>query len=333
MNHDSQISSADQAPASTSDLPKKTSSPRFMGILCWAVTLIAIAVLAWAGQKYLSELETRITAENQHLAVSLYKTQKALAQQEVKTQLLQQQLNLFESQNQMRAAWFLSKAEYLAKLASFVLVFQNDVITAKKILNEADLQLQSLNDPQIWPVRKAIAQDLAALNAINPVDLPGVVSKLDVISQQVEQLPRIPRLIINPEALKSQKEKTPSNFFDKLKHLSLAISENLKGLFEIQYDAPLAAPLLPPDQYLQIVNNIQFQLTMAQWAALHQQAEIYQQSLARAKAWIARYYSGADVAVKSILSNLTVLEKVAIHPQVPDLSHSLQALQDALAKN
>lgn len=311
--------------------PCKKPRPSLLTILNWFVLAAIIAVIIFSG-KYLIHLANGLNQSNQHLASSLYAAEKKLAVQNQQLQNFQQQLRIFQNQNQMRTAWFLSQAEYLTKLASFVLVFQNDVITARKILLAADLQLQSLNNPQIWTVRKTLAQDIATLSAISPVDVSGIVTRINVMSQQIEQLPRTPALTISAEALKPHSKSQDPGFLGQVKNFSYAVSENLKGLFEIQFDAPSSAPLLPPDQFLQIVNNIQFQLTMAQWAVLHQQPAIYQQSLQRALSWIGRYYSSSDNTVKSILSNLQELQQINIKPALPDLSRSLTTLQTALSK-
>jgi uroporphyrin-3 C-methyltransferase len=328
MNDEAQLSI--NAPITHTE-PKKKSRKYcyFFGVLL-IVLIIAILGLMWFGKKSL-ETQQLLQRKNQQLAFALANINHQMNVQNAKLNNVQQQINQFQTQNEMRENWLLSKAEYLTQLAAFNLVFQNDVITARKILTEADHQLESLNTPKIWAVRKVLANDIANLNSITPVDIAGIVAKIAVLSQQIEQLPHFPNLTIRPEQLKpaTRPPATSMNFETIVK----AVGHSLKDLVIVQHDTPATPPLLPPDQYLYLITNIQFQLAMAQWAVIHQQQDLYQQSLNQAVRWLTRYYSPSDPAVKAIATDLQNLKNQVIKPQLPDLSNSIEAIQQALAQS
>lgn len=329
MNDEAQLSV--NTPITNTE-PKKKSHKYcyFFGALL-IVLVIAILALMWFGKKSL-DTQQLLQRKNQQLAFALANINHQMNVQNAKLNNVQQQVNQFQTQNEMRENWLLSKAEYLTQLAAFNLVFQNDVITARKILAEADHQLESLNTPKIWAVRKVLANDIANLNTITPVDIAGIVAKIAVLSQQIEQLPHFPNLTIRPDQLKPATRTatiTPMNVETIVK----AVGHSLKDLVIVQHDTPAAPPLLPPDQYLYLITNIQFQLAMAQWAVIHQQPDLYQQSLNQAARWLTRYYSPGDPAVKSIASELQNLKTQVIKPALPDLSNSIEAIQQALAQS
>lgn len=330
MSNESQLSSTEAVNTPCSTTRAKNTKMGFSTVLIWLVVILAVLALAWWGKRYLETVQHNLQQETQQLNAALTTAQTQLYQQNQRIDQFQQQLHQLQSQNQTRASWFLAKAEYLIKLAAFNITFQNDTLTAEKILVEADNQLQGLNNPSVWPARQALAADIAKLTATPQVDLPGIISRIGIMSQQIEQLPRIPTMTLQAEQL-VKPTATPKTPLDKLKAFAFAVSNNLKDFMVIQYDAPTGPPLLPPDQYQYIVTNMQFQLSMAQWAALHQQPTVYQESLNHAATWLRRYYSSADVAVKNILTNLDELQATSVKPAAVDLSQSLQAIHTALA--
>jgi len=219
-------------------------------------------------------------------------------------------------------------------MASISVLEKNPQI-ASQILQAADKKIQQLNQISLMPVRQALAADIATLNAVPTVDLAGIVVQINAISAQIEDLPRIQKQDNNLVAVQAPANAVPSvsaSWQSKVKTVISAIGENLRSLVVIKREAPNVVPLLPPDQYIYVITNIQTQLTMAQWAALHQQPQIYKQSLQQANIWIERYFSTDNSAVKAVLQSLQELTRIDVAPKLPDLSQSLQAIELAQSK-
>jgi uroporphyrin-3 C-methyltransferase len=75
-----------------------------------------------------------------------------------------------------------------------------------------------------------------------------------------------------------------------------------------------------------VVTNIQSQLTLAEWAVVHRQADIYQQSLLQVDNWLQHYFSIDSPLVQSMLKTTDALKKVSVNPATPIISRSIDAL-------
>ena len=111
-----------------------------------------------------------------------------------------------------------------------------------------------------------------------------------------------------------------------------SVGHALKEVVVVRHIEQPVAPLLPPQQQVYLTQNIQLQLSCAQWALLHQQQQVYQQCLAQANGWIAQYFVQSAPATQSVLAALTELRKVDAKPALPDLSQTLEQIRNQLAQ-
>jgi uncharacterized protein HemX len=85
-------------------------------------------------------------------------------------------------------------------------------------------------------------------------------------------------------------------------------------------------PMLPPEQSWLLRENIRLQLQQAQWAAVHAQSVIFENSLVQAKAWIEKYFDRQDVDVKRARAQLNALIKTPVSIPAIDISATQKAL-------
>ncbi|MFT5814201.1 MAG: uroporphyrin-3 C-methyltransferase, partial [Psychroserpens sp.] len=85
--------------------------------------------------------------------------------------------------------WLLQEAEYLIRVASRSLWLEKETASAISLLNDADLRIQELNDPQFLALRQIIQQDIAKLQSLPKLATDNVILKLMTLDQQVKQLP------------------------------------------------------------------------------------------------------------------------------------------------
>lgn len=310
--------------------PRKTSR--------WVATIATLALLfvlaALAGLVYLwqegQEFQEKNDKQWSQLTQTLGKVQLDQRQQSAALLMTQHQMQQVIAKTEEKTQdWQLHEAEYLVRLAMFNLNFDNNILLAKQLLQNADERLKDLASPDIIKVRAAFASDIASLQTITPVDAPGIILKINAIGQQIAALPRVPqpKQLLAATPTKVNPEAKTADWLGRIQEVGEQIWLNLKNLVVIHYNAPAAAPLLPPDYYPFVVANIQTQLSMAQWAVLHQQEQIYQASLQQAIDWVTQYYAGNQGNIANVVTQLNALKAMTIRPTVPNLANSLNAIQ------
>lgn len=231
------------------------------------------------------------------------------------------------TQPQEKRARALSEAEYLVKLASLDLNFEGNVPLAIHLLNTADQQLAELNDPTLNKVRQTLVEDITTLQAAPALDLSGLVLKINAIGQQLNQLPLIAQSI--KQAPKTSESTELPAIKQSMWHRGLeSVGTAFKDMVVVRRIDRPQEPLLLPEQRSYLLLNIQLKLSQAQWAALHQQPEIYRQNLQQAKAWIQQYFLQNSSATQNVINGLSELEKINVKPTLPDLTRSLKQIED-----
>lgn len=310
--------------------PSKKPSSASLGLAMLSL-LIAIATAAIAVYIYKFHIQPNLIPPQQMVTYEkkLSDVQRTLLTQQHVLGDVQKKLNQYQQEKQSGTVG-LDEAEYLIKLAMFNLNFGGNASVARQLLQTADEKIQSLGDPKYWPLRQAIAKDLAALDAVSKVDLPGIVSRLNALSEQVESLPHAQapaeNLTAQSRAVASVQPASASSFTQKLQVVGQRVLDILSRLVVITRDVPKAAPLLPPDQYAYVITNIQSKLSTAEWAVLYHQPQIYQQSLMQAKQWAFRYFAESNNQVVAFIKSLEELMAISVKPAFPDLSNTLNMI-------
>jgi uroporphyrin-3 C-methyltransferase len=261
-------------------------------------------------QNNLSQIQTQVQQQQQILTA----TQTALQ-------------NLSQPQEKKLRA--LTQAAYLIQLANLHLEFEGNMAIANTALHAADKQLADLNDSSLMHLRQLLANDMAALQATPPVDLAGIILKINALSAQIPQLPIVPTELSKP--LQAEETPAPTASTSLWREGLNAVAHSLKQMVIVRHMDQPAQPLLPPQQQAYLNLNIQLQLTQAEWALLHQQAAIYQQSLQQAIIWINQYFAQKSPLTQSVTQQLTELKNLSIKPAVPNLDNSLRAVEDAIS--
>jgi uroporphyrin-3 C-methyltransferase len=83
-------------------------------------------------------------------------------------------------------------------------------------------------------------------------------------------------------------------------------------------------PLMIPEQKTFLYQNLHAMLAQTIWALLHKQPVIYQSSLQQVATWIKQYFVSDASSTCAVLSDLTQLEKIDVHPPTPTITNTLQ---------
>jgi len=324
---------------------RSAAAGRYLLLALLAVNALLVAGGAYLWQQQLGiadearERIARLGDEQQRLARRLDDQRRALEERVAKLRETQQGLGedlaaLLERSGHLRNDWMIAEAEYLIRLANHRLLLDRDVDTALAALATADARLRDTGDPALIPARKALAEDMAALRALPRVDRTGLSLQLSALARQAAALPLATP---TPERLAAAGEpdaapETPAAEgapaeADRPWWASLTEAwEILRGLIVIrQHDDPVQ-PLIPPEQRFFLTQNLVLQLEQARIALLRGEADIYRERVAQARAWVARYFDGADPAVVEALARLKDLAGRDIAPPLPEITRGLAAI-------
>lgn len=225
-----------------------------------------------------------------------------------------------------RDEWRVVEAEFLVKLANDKIQLEQNIPQAIMLLQAADNAIRDLNNEHMLSLRKALAADVAALQALPQVDISGLYLRMSALNDQMHQLPLI---IKHPENnAESKNTVQPAVWWKRgLQDTWQAI----KQIVVIRYNKSDVPPLLSPEQQDFIYQNLHAIMEKAMWGLLHQNPTIYRMSLQQAAQWIKQYFVTDVPATRNALTQIEQLQQVDIHPNVPNALSSLAAFREFFA--
>jgi uroporphyrin-3 C-methyltransferase len=234
-----------------------------------------------------------------------------------------QRQRLLEYTTTERSDWMLAEAEYLLRLANQRLIMAADTRSAIALLGSADTILRELEDSELYPVRAAIARDLAALRAVPQVDVEGTWLRLQALIGEVDQLV----LFELPEAAVIEAPVAEGTWEQRLEQGFRAALANISRYVVVtRRDAPYK-PMLSPQWEGMVRQNLRMLLEQARAALLSGNQLLYQQSLENTRRWLNEFFSLKESGVSALDAELADLLDVSIGQEYPDINSSLSALK------
>ncbi len=277
-----------------------------------------------------SQLDSRLDSQEKQLETVRNRFTRRMEQQMKGLQAEQKALSdslaeIINKSHYLREDWLLAEAEYLVNLAGQRLSLMRDVKTAIVALQSADARLQDTGNPAMIKLRKALADDISQLRAIDLPDITGLSLQLSAISGQVNEL----RLSTpTPESVPHLSKETSKTVAVKSwKELPAAMWDDMKKLIVIRDHRGPVKPLLSPEQHFFLVQNLKLQLEQARLALLNGEQSLYRDRLAQAKRWIDNWFDAEDPLTGKLKAEIDKLLAVDIHPALPDLQHSFNAFE------
>lgn len=331
---------------------QKTSS-RKSGLTSLFVILF-LGVLGAAGYFLWVEWQARITEsvtfqdgitnlESDLRASSNQQAERARQQDqridELETQLRETQLRvnsqakrIMELGNASRSEWLLAEAEYLIRLASQRLQTERSTKNPLALLQSADAILLELDDPELLPVRKVLAEDITALRMAGLVDREGLYLELQSLTHTIAQLSILREVDSDGEQVQlltvdqsQQPETETTDWRDETVSSFKRFAHGLTELIVVRKrDNPVEA-LLPAAEEAIVRQNLQLMLEQAQMSLLLEEQAIYNSSLENSGIWLRDYFQFNQHA-EVLAERLEVLREQSIVQQLPDVSGSLNAL-------
>lgn len=227
----------------------------------------------------------------------------------------------------------LIEVEQAITLASQQLQLAGNVQVARLALQAADSRLARLDRPLFLALRKAVAHDLAKLNAAPLVDVAGISLRLEEIVAQADQLPLAAYGRPLDKGKNEAKNETPAASGWQV--TAQAIWAEFKGLVRIQrFDSDDAALLAPGQAYL-LRENLKLRLLNARLALLSRDAVTFAAELKQAQAMLDKHFLSDDKAVQAARDTLRKLQPAdgaMVWPTLADSQTALRQLHQAKEK-
>ncbi len=301
----------------------------WIGIIIAIIALAIGAVALLAGFNHLHTLSQRQHVDKSNLANLTREVAKLSRQSATQSALIAEQQrhlqNVVVKNYQNDYAWVLSEANYLVRQAQFILIFDHNPDLAEQLLVAADRRIASLNNPTLMPVRQALADHIQALKAVPRVHMDSIILNINALGQQIASLP----IVSDKQTKAPTKTKANKKPVSGWRHSLEASWQQLRQVIVVQYHPQMVNQLILPVNRSYLDIHLQMLLGQASWAALHQQTEVYQQSLQAATSWIHNYYIVDAPATVSFLNTLQQLSQINISPPMPDLNAAIEAIHSA----
>lgn len=272
-----------------------------------------------------SELAKALVAEVEERRQQIEQLQGQIA--DLHLQLNSQQDQLRRLSTTTREDWLLAEAEYLLRLASQRILTERQTANAVALMSSADAILRGLNDTELFPVRKALADDITQARMAEAVDREGLYLRIGALVAAVD---RLHSLLPDPQTAASADTDAapePARWHRRLLVNARQAVARLVGLVRIERrDLPLQ-PMLTLEQEQALRDNLRVVLEQARLALLREEPAIYQASLARAEYWVAGNFEQDQVA-QIFRADLAELRQQPVVSELPSLTGSLRALQE-----
>ncbi|WP_222114787.1 uroporphyrinogen-III C-methyltransferase [Halomonas sp. C22] len=280
-----------------------------------------------ATQASVSDLEARFESGEAERSQALDSTMDELRSEldsyrsDVNSTLDEVLAQLSQEQETDERDWLHAEAAYLLRLANQRLQLEGDVDGAAALLRTADARLVDADNPALTSVRREIASELAALDAVPRVDRTGIYLALNAQQERISGL-RLSQEI-EERAVNSGIEQPPTGTFQR----QLArFGEELKDLVVIRHHDEALETLITPEQESYLRQSLRLVLEQSQLALLQEEQELYEASLDKALELLNGYYATEREETQSVIARLQELKQVQVKPELPDISASQQAL-------
>jgi uroporphyrin-3 C-methyltransferase len=220
-----------------------------------------------------------------------------------------------------RDAWILAESEYYMQIANAQLQLANNPHLATLALRMADERIVQLSDPRLTDVRRAISDELAALDVMEKPDIEGATLTLASLARVVESLP----LAGTAEPAEEEAETDPE--LGGVGRAWASVKNAFGGLVKVTPVDEAQLVQLSPDAEYFLRNNIALQLQAARLALLRSEQVIFEQTLDDTNALLNEHFDTSSAQVASALQTIAEVRGYVFATEVPDISGSLRLLR------
>jgi len=221
-----------------------------------------------------------------------------------------------------RDAWLVAEAEYYMQIANAQLQLANNPELAALALRMADERVVQMSNPALMEVRRAISDELAALDVMEKPDIAGATMTLASLAQVVGSLP-----LASGAGTASEEASLPEEEQSGLNRAWSSMKSAMSSLVRVTPPDQAKMALVSPDAESFLRNNLALQLQSARLALLRGEQAVFEQSLDDTGALLAQYFDGNSAQVLSAQETLVEIRGSVVAGSAPDISGSLLLLR------
>lgn len=221
-----------------------------------------------------------------------------------------------------RNTWLLAEAEHYLQIANAQLQLANNPPLASMALSMADERVMQIADPALTDVRRAISDELAALDIMEKPDIAGATLTLASLARVVESLP-LARAASADTAVDASGDTEQSGMDRAWSSVKSAVS----GLVKVTPPDQEKRVMLTTDGEYFLRNNIALQLQSARLALLRGEQAVFEQSLDDTSALLGEHFDADSAQVASTRETLAEIRGNVFTTSAPDISQSLRLLR------
>ena len=221
-----------------------------------------------------------------------------------------------------RDTWLLAEAEYYMQIANAQLQLGNNPRLASLAMKMADERIVQMANPSLTDVRRAIADELAALDVMKKPDIEGATLTLASLARVVEALP-----LQSAPGVASTTEAESNGDQTGVERAWSSVKSAVTGLVKVTPPEQSRPTIVTPDGEYFLRNNIALQLQSARLALLRGEQAVFEQSIDDTSALLNDYFDTDSEQVVSTLETLAEIRGSVFTTSAPDISQSLQLLR------
>ena len=221
-----------------------------------------------------------------------------------------------------RDAWVLAEAEYYMQIANAQLQLANNPHLAELALRMADERIVQLANPGLTDVRRALSDELAALDVMEKPDIEGATLTLASLARVVESLPLASEVEAGDEG-----DDAVDAELSGAGRAWASVKNAMSGLVKVTPPEGAKLAVLSPDAEFFLRNNLALQLQSARLALLRGEEAIFRQSLEDTTALLHGYFDMRSAQVAAALQTIAEVRGQVFVTDAPDISRSLELLR------
>lgn len=346
--------------------PAKKNETKGKGLAAFALLISACALglsgyIGWRAmpleqsqpilREGMDQLQTQIARQQARLTTVAQNTSVRSAEQKEQLHELQQRearllsridslsAKVRELEGSTRNQWRIAEVEYLLRLANQRLLTVNDVTGALELMGSAEQILGQLDDYSLFPIREALAEDMAVLRSATILNQESTWLRLQAVADLIPELVILDdghiadvtsTLQSNDSSFSNEKaDEQTGSWQQTIKYMLLDTWHRFIGLFRIstQREQPIEV-LLTPEQDQLIRQKMLLLIEQGKLALVTGQQAVYQNSLEQANIWMNRYFMLGGNISNQLAEELSELQGLSITSKMPSIHRSLDALKD-----
>lgn len=227
-------------------------------------------------------------------------------------------LNNYENRNPND--WLIAQSFFLVSNAQNLLSFSDNIDAALLNLQNADILLVKIDDPQINQIREAINKDILSLKSVAHVDFKGMFYKLDSIYDNTDKMP-LNEFLDERQKQNSYKkgEVTTDSVKDWKSNVMHSLKEFSSRFIEIRRrNDAVVNQFLSPDQTNILTQNIKTEILLTKVALFNRDEASFSKNINEIITHLSAYYDVDNAIVKTNLDALNELKDTKLSSNKKD---------------